>query len=183
MPNDEPIVLYTPRMRLATGVLVLSAMAVLFGYVMLDLPSFGALYLACLAGVVLSGLGALTMIGRLRDRRPALVIGNDGLTDESSFGSVGFIGWDEIAEVRIFRRNLVKYLGIVPKDPAALGRRAGWRARLTLGFNRLIFVPPIVINGKAVGANIDLLAQLIGERHAAAQAERKGGGWKKLSDG
>jgi hypothetical protein len=168
--DEEPIVLYAPRMRFVAGAVALTALAAFCVYLVLKTPTFGILDLASIAALVLSVLGMLRLIGRLRDRRPALVIDSDGLTDESGFGSVG-------------RRNLVKYLGIVPVDPAALGRRAGWLARVTLVFNRLLLMPPIVINGKAVGVNIDLLAQMIGERHAAAEAERKGGGWKRTGDG
>lgn len=89
--------------------------------------------------VAFFGLCAVYAIWRLLRPTPALVINRDGILDNASAVAVGFLAWQDIAELREYTFNGQTFLGIVPKDVNAVlqkqpaWRRSAIRANLALG--------------------------------------------------
>jgi hypothetical protein len=82
--------------------------------------------------------GAYAMF-RIARPTPAVVINLQGIVDNASAVSVGFIRWDEIDQLREYRFQNQVFLGIVPRNlDAILARQPAWkrsaiRANLRLG--------------------------------------------------
>ncbi|MFT4102831.1 MAG: STM3941 family protein [Burkholderiaceae bacterium] len=122
--------------------------------------------------IVFGGLGALWAIWRLRDKRPGLVIGPEGLSDRSNITSVGFIPWSDIQSIQAMIANRQPMLLVHVHEPApylARGsslqqtlRRANWRACGT----------PIVIAAHALQIRGDLLQAQIQDRLDRYRADR-----------
>jgi len=55
--------------------------------------------IAAYAGIVMGALGIYFFIKKLFDKRPGVIINEQGITDNSGAFSLGFIAWDDIAEV------------------------------------------------------------------------------------
>jgi hypothetical protein len=72
-------------------------------------------------GIPFFGACGLFTLSRLLWRKPAIVIDNEGLTDQASAVSVGFIPWSDIEHARVleltFRRSRQKYLGVSLRNP------------------------------------------------------------------
>ena len=74
---------------------------------------------------------------RFFSKRPVLVVGADGVTDQSGLGGVGFVGWTEIAGVRhgVYGRS-GPLLIIDARHPDQIIERQPWRLkRMALRFN------------------------------------------------
>ena len=125
--------------------------------------------------ILFGGLCTFKAFQRLRDKRPGLVIGQDGLTDRSNITSVGFVPWSDIERIQGMITNKQPMLLVHVRDPEpylARGtalermlRRANWRASGT----------PIVISVHALQMRGDLLQAEIQRRidqyRSATQAD------------
>ncbi len=81
-----------------------------------------------LAGVALFLLCGAYAISRLVRPTPALIINREGILDNASALSVGFLGWDEIAELNEYQFRDQTFLGIVPKNlDALLLKQPAWK--------------------------------------------------------
>lgn len=129
-----------------------------------------------------------TMVVALRrQNRPIITISPEGLTIHTVLTQFGLLRWDEIAEVRTYNL-LYRFVGIVPRDPAALYRRIGRRG-LLLRLNswcvplyRLfgLFVAPINIPQEYLPVTADELAEWI---RAARPGAPKEGVWPPAPGG
>lgn len=92
-----------------------------------------------LATVAFFGLCGLYAIRRLVRPTPAVVVNQRGILDNASALGVGFMRWDEIAELQEYRFRNQVFLGIVPTNlDALLAKQPAWkrsaiRANLRLG--------------------------------------------------
>ncbi|MFT3799921.1 MAG: STM3941 family protein [Burkholderiaceae bacterium] len=122
--------------------------------------------------IVFGGLCALWAVWRLRDKRPGLIIGSEGLSDHSNITSVGFIPWSDIQRIEGMITNRQPMLLVHVHDPAPYLtrgsslertlRRANWRACGT----------PIVIAVHALQMRGDLLQAQIQDRLDRYRADR-----------
>ncbi len=103
-----------------------------------------------------------------RQNRPLITLSPEGLIIHTVATQIGLLRWDEIGEVRTYT-FIYRYVGIVPRDPAALYRRLGSRS-LLLRLNswcvplyRLFgqFIAPINIPQEYLPMSADELATLI----------------------
>jgi len=81
-----------------------------------------------LGGVTVLFFGACTffVIQRLVNPRPALIINADGILDNASAVSVGFLKWSEIESMHVYDYYGQTFIGIVPRDFDAVRSRLGW---------------------------------------------------------
>lgn len=108
---------------------------------MLTLAEEGGWFIGTVAVASVAFFGACGAYALFRIARPtpAVVINSQGIVDNASAVSVGFIRWDEIDELREYRFQNQVFLGIVPRDlDAILARQPAWkrsaiRANLRLG--------------------------------------------------
>ena len=116
-------------MAAALGAVAFVAVA---GWLLRRAPRDGVVAaLAGLAAAVFFGACGLYAFWRLVRPRPALVINRHGIVDNASALSVGFLGWDEIAELYEYRYQNQVMLGIVPSNlEALLSKQPAWKRRV-----------------------------------------------------
>lgn len=106
-----------------------------------------------------------------RQSRPLITLSPEGLTVQGAGAQIGLLRWDEIGEVRTYT-FIYRYVGIVPRDTAALYKRLGRRSlplRLTawcIPLYRLfgIFIAPIGFSQECLPMSADELVILIRDR-------------------
>jgi hypothetical protein len=142
-PDD----LIVPASRARLVVLVcLAAGFVLLGGWMLTRAADGS-FVVAVGGVSVVFFGACGAyaLRRLLRPAPALVVTREGILDNASALSVGFIAWDEIAELVEHRVQNQVFLAIVPKDAdAVLARLPAWKRR-AIRASGLLGAPAITI--------------------------------------
>lgn len=107
------------------------------------------------------GLGTSYYLFRfLADRKPALVLSADGLTDNSTAFPAGFIAWSEVDGVRAEPRWVALHL----RDPQrVLARQPAWRRKL-MPWNAGIAGGNVLIPINSVAMQPEELVRLIDER-------------------
>ena len=107
------------------------------------------------------GAVAASIVKHLLTAGPAVIIDSRGITDNSSGVSVGFIAWDEVAEVREYTFQHQTFLGIEPKDlNAILARLPKWK-RTAIRGNVKLGAAPINISQLTLGVKVsDLIRQI-----------------------
>ena len=122
----------TSRGKLIAAALGSIAFVALGGWLLRRAPHDGIVApLAGLAAAVFFGACGLYALWRLVRPRHALVINRRGIVDNASALSIGFLGWDDIAEMYEYRYQNQVMLGIVPRDlEAVLGKLPAWKRRV-----------------------------------------------------
>lgn len=59
------------------------------------------IFITEIASVIFFGLVAVTMFRKFSDKKPGLIINNQGITDNSSGVSAGLIPWNDIDKIKI----------------------------------------------------------------------------------
>ena len=178
--NNPQMVIYPSRLKLLKLLLLdtvfgLAAALLLFlwwsgGIRTILAPFFGTL------GVLGALLVASFLLYRLIVRRPALVVGAEGILDDASMLSAGFIRWEEIEEIGVHTFGGQTFLGVMPKDAEdVLARQSSikrglMRANMSLGAPP-INVPQSVLPIKAADLAIQL-AREYGVRLRPGQSRR-----------
>jgi hypothetical protein len=82
------------------------------------------------ASILFFGFCCAYAIRRLIRPSPAVVIDRHGILDCASAVAVGFIAWEDVAELREYRFSNQTFLGIVPKNLDELAaRQPAWKRR------------------------------------------------------
>lgn len=114
--------------------------------------------------VAFFGAVALSALKHLLSLGPAIVINAKGIVDNSSGVSVGFIAWDEIAEVREYTFQNQTFLGITLKDAATvIARQPRWK-RTAIRANLKLGAAPVNIPQSVLGVKVSDLARQINAR-------------------
>jgi hypothetical protein len=102
----------------------------------------------------------LLLVRLLADRRPALVLSAEGLTDNSSSFPAGFIAWRDIEDVRANPRWVALQLR---DESRMLARQPAWRRKL-MRWNARRFGGDVLINTGGLLVQPEDLLRLINER-------------------
>ena len=98
-----------------------------------------------LATAAFFGLIGVYAVQRLIRPEPAIVINRQGIVDNASLVSVGFIPWDNILEIQETQYNSSVFLGIVPKNlDALLAQQPAWK-RMLIRANKFLTGFPVAI--------------------------------------
>lgn len=66
---------------------------------------------------VFFGLGSVYFIYVLIKHKPALIVTNEGIIDQSSFIEAGLVRWEEIADIQFYEYGGQVFLGIFTHNP------------------------------------------------------------------
>ena len=122
------------------------------------------------ASIVFFGLCGAWFFVRLASPTPLLVIDDRGLVDSASAVGVGFVAWSEIEELRQYRFGRQTFLGVVPRDHAAILQRQRLWKRWIMRLNRRFGALPINVPASALPMPVsDLLEELQGRLASARQ--------------
>lgn len=147
--DSSDVVIDTPVRRLWFVVGLTAGMTAASLFVVLNSP-WGIFGVA--VGVVwfaFSGLCTLYVSVRALRPKPAVIIGSDGFTDQATGIAVGFIPWQEVADVRASFSVGQPAVVVTLSDPERLIRRQPFWKRPILRMNRRfsgdVFIPESVL--------------------------------------
>ncbi len=111
----------------------------------------------------LVGAGALIAFGasgiyatyRLISNAPVVVLNRDGLFDNASPFSVGWMAWSEIERIAPRRTYLARLIGVVPHDPAAVIARVPPHRRWLVSALAGVSQSPVNIPATFLGRRLD----------------------------
>lgn len=75
--------------------------------------------------ILFFGLMALVVGRKLLDTTPAIIIDENGITDNTTTASVGFVAWNDIADMHIHNKKPKELLVIELKNPDAYIEKQG----------------------------------------------------------
>lgn len=117
-----------------------------------------------IAGIAFFGLVLVYCVYRLVRWRPALILGPEGIVEQSSLISVGRVRWDEVDYIVPYVYRGQPMLGIVPRDLGAILARAGWIARMAIKANGALGCAPLNVAQVVLPGTTQELALLIAGR-------------------
>jgi hypothetical protein len=172
-----PIVVYESRGKLAAlllGSLLLVVLCVLL--LARDPASMSFRSTVAVAiGIPLFGTCGLFVLSRLLWRKPAIIINNEGLTDQASAASVGLIQWSDITDAKIivltFRNSRQKYLGVSLRNPNDYLAKCGPLGRATLRANAGLSGYVVNIPQSALSVGLEVVVA-----HMEFYLQKRGGG-------
>ncbi len=130
----------TSRVKIVLLTLLAAALVAVSTWVLSRAGEFGLFFgVVGVVGLAFFGACGIYALIRLARPRPAVVINRQGILDNASAVSVGFLEWSEIEELQEYRYGNQVFLGIFPRDlDALLARQPAWkrvfiRANLRLG--------------------------------------------------
>jgi hypothetical protein len=169
-PSTEDLIIPADRQQLrgiagASGLMTaLGAAFLYYGTTKGGVAEIAWLIVGSLAAGFFGLCTSFLLFRLVADRKPALVLSADGLTDNSSVFPAGFIAWSEVDDVRAELRWVALHL----RGPdRALARKPGWRRKL-MRWNVGIFGGHVFINNNAVAMQPEDLVRLINERRSLA---------------
>lgn len=103
-----------------------------------------------LVGVVFFGLCAVVAIIKLLDHTPGLTLSCEGLTDNASGVSAGFVPWTEITAIQEYKIQGQKFVSILVENPEKYVNRGNALKRLANRANLKLSGTPINITANTL---------------------------------
>ncbi len=115
-------------------------------------------------GIIFFGLCAFYALTKLFDKKPGLIISDEGITDNSSAVSAGLIKWENIIDVSITEIHRSKILTIdVNNADEILSKQQGFK-KILMNLNKNYFSSPVQISSNALKCNFQDLFNTIKEQ-------------------
>lgn len=115
-------------------------------------------------GTILFGSALIFIIKGVINKRPVLIIREDGILDMSTLSSIGLIPWEHIKSLKIQRMFSIRFIGIDVYDLDKILNGASLLARLNIKFSLLLKYPPLSINVNTADIELNTLLLLIQEK-------------------
>jgi hypothetical protein len=115
-----------------------------------------------IAAMLFFGYIGFFIIKKLSDKTPGLIISNEGVTDNSSAVSAGFIPWSDVVDITDFRFLHQKFVSIDLKDPQGfIEKQDSVIKRKAMQFNQTTYGAPISISANALQCNHNKLKAML----------------------
>jgi hypothetical protein len=112
--------------------------------------------------VLFFGIIAIVIVRKFLDKKAGLIISKDGLTDNSSGVSAGFIPWSDIQEITVTQVMNQRFLMIIVSNPQYyLDKVANPIKRSAMKMNYKTYGSPISISSNTLQTNFDELHKLL----------------------
>jgi hypothetical protein len=116
-----------------------------------------------LASVLFFGLGGFVISRKLFDNTPGIVVSADGITDNSSGVSVGFIPWTDIVDIKEITVVNQPLISLVLKTPQAYINKQPVLAQKLLQLNYDLYGTVVTISANGLQCNHHYLKVLLNE--------------------
>lgn len=168
-PIQGDIVIPASKIKLA-GLIAIGAGFGALGVWLLDVWSsqgqpFGLLPVIAALSLLMGLVGGGYALFRLLVRRPAVALTADGLYDNASAVAAGFVPWESIEAILVYRQQNQTFLGAVPKDIPGFLEARGRVKRLILRASLRLGSPPIAIPQGVLPMSARELAEQISARY------------------
>jgi hypothetical protein len=128
-------------------------------------PSPLLISIAGYLGIVFFGVIALFIINKLFNTGPGFVIDDNGIVDNSSTFSVGFIPWEDVVDVSVIEVSSQKLINIKVSDPTDyIKRQPNVLAKQTAATNNRMYGSPVNVSANSLRVSFDELYNQIKER-------------------
>ncbi|MDR1759928.1 MAG: hypothetical protein LBR60_05310 [Fibrobacter sp.] len=115
-----------------------------------------------LVSILLFGFCAVSIFRKRSDKKAGLIINKEGIIDNSSVFSAGFILWSDIEEIIICNVNNQKFLAFIVKNPQDyINKVTSPHKRKVMEINYKMFGSPINISANILQENFDKLYNLL----------------------
>jgi hypothetical protein len=136
---------------------------------MLNIPAIR--YTVAIASIVFFGFAMFSIIKKLQENKPGLIIDKTGITDCSSSIAVGHIPWSDIQKFTVASVMNQKFLMIVVKNPNDyINRQANNLKRKGLIYNQTNYGSPVSISANTLKIKLDKLKNLLEENLAVSNS-------------
>lgn len=118
-----------------------------------------------IASILFFGLIAISIFRKLSDKKSGLIINHEGINDNSSGISAGFIPWSNIEEIKVSQVVNQKFLIIIVNNPEDyLNKIKNPLKRNAMILNYKSYGSPISISSNALQTNFENLEKLLIEK-------------------
>lgn len=122
-------------------------------------------YGAAIICIAFFGTIGIFLAKRLADNRPAFVIDESGITDNSSAIAAGFIPWGDITLFPITERAKKIFILIMVNNPEHyLEKRKGFLIRKSMDFNYKNYGTPLAVSTQIMQIKVGELSQLLDDK-------------------
>lgn len=109
-------------------------------------------------GILFFGVIALFIVNKLFNTGPGFVIDDNGIVDNSSAFSVGFIPWEDVVDVSVIEVSGQKLINIKVSDPVDyIKRQPNILAKQTAATNQRMYGTPINVSANSLQVSFDEL--------------------------
>ncbi len=130
------------------------------------------LKIICIISIIIFGLCLLFYIKALINRKPALIVTDEGIIDHSSYIYAGMVKWKQIEHIDFINYGGQVFLGIYTYDPELIiARTSGFKSILNKVNTRLL-PAQVHISVKNLNCSIDELVDQITLHRAKAKEIR-----------
>ncbi|WP_281235268.1 STM3941 family protein [Flavobacterium gelatinilyticum] len=119
--------------------------------------------IAGFASVSFFGLCLLFILFKILDKKPALIINENGITDNSNYSSVGLIAWSKIKGIRTQQVMSTKFLLIDVSDPKEFIDKGSRLKASFMKANLKMHGTPVLITSNTLNYNFSDLEKLLHE--------------------
>jgi hypothetical protein len=166
-----------PLSKKKVGLLTLGGLLfVLLGLVMIFVLSdfrwslFDIIFKAIgLLGFAFGAVAVHIGLKKLLDKKPGLIIDEQGITDNSSGSSLGFIPWHEIVAIRRTTVMDIPMLLIELKHPNEFIDKAKGLIKTSLSYNHEMYGTPLAIAGNTLKCDFNTLTTLLEDSLAGSK--------------
>jgi hypothetical protein len=171
---DREIVIPLSKRKLLFGLVLCLLFVALSGWLWNTVaanPRFDPVIvrIVCILVGFLAGLGGTYSCIGLFDKKPGLILDNEGIVDNSSGVATGRIPWHEITGFKITEISHQKFLTILVQDSEPYIERSSRLRRLVNAANAAMIGSPINISSNALQIRFDELVELVTEAFAHYQ--------------
>jgi hypothetical protein len=115
--------------------------------------------------IVFFGVCALFIVNKLFDSRPGFMIDNDGMTDNSSTFSVGFIPWADVKGISVNEVGNQKFINVKVEDAEGyINRQTNALGKRATSMNYKMYGSPVNISAGSLRISFDELYAAINQR-------------------
>jgi len=125
------------------------------------------IFVSGLLGILFFGFLSFFFLKKFNDKSPGLIISDEGITDNSSGVSAGFIPWTDVIAIKEIKIVNQKFINIIVKNPQEyIDRQKSAFKRKVMQTNYKTFGTAIGISTNGLKANHSELKALLEKRFA-----------------
>ncbi|WP_054957251.1 STM3941 family protein [Paenibacillus dakarensis] len=173
--NNEDVIIY-PRVG---KLLVMSVIFVIIGalltYAGLSSSDKDSNWIAVIGiiSMIFFGFGMFYFISRMINKKPSLIVNDEGITDQSSYIEAGVIPWGEIKNIELYSYINQRMIGIQLHHPEKfMSKQKGFK-KLLMRANQGLVNTPINIAESGLPISIDQLYLIIMQKWNRTKVEEQ----------